>query len=102
MPRLLLRTKGLGLPSPLETVFCFLPSIATPPPWTPFGCGTTVAVSQRLRRDWIGIDIACQSIAVILKRLDDSFVATALEFLVLDGIPRDRESASLLVNKQER
>jgi len=34
------------------------------------GCGTTVAVSQRLNRQWIGIDITYQSISLILKRLD--------------------------------
>jgi DNA modification methylase len=33
------------------------------------GCGTTVAVSQRLKRNWIGIDITYQSISLILKRL---------------------------------
>ncbi|MFO0051192.1 MAG: site-specific DNA-methyltransferase, partial [Pseudanabaena sp.] len=37
------------------------------------GCGTTVAVSQRLNRQWIGIDITYQSISLILKRLEDSF-----------------------------
>ncbi|MBV5308924.1 site-specific DNA-methyltransferase, partial [Chromatium okenii] len=35
------------------------------------GCGTTVAVAQRLKRQWIGIDITYQSIAVVLKRLED-------------------------------
>ncbi|MDI9409223.1 MAG: site-specific DNA-methyltransferase, partial [Candidatus Pacebacteria bacterium] len=33
------------------------------------GCGTTVAVAQRLGRRWIGIDITFQSISLILKRL---------------------------------
>ncbi len=37
------------------------------------GCGTTVAVAQRLNRQWIGIDITYQSISLILKRLEDSF-----------------------------
>ena len=31
------------------------------------GCGTTVAVSQDLKRQWIGIDITYQSIALILR-----------------------------------
>jgi DNA modification methylase len=65
------------------------------------GCGTTAAVAQRLRRNWIGIDITYQSIAVILKRLEDSFGAAALESLVLDGIPRDMESARALANKKD-
>jgi hypothetical protein len=65
------------------------------------GCGTSVAVAQRLRRNWIGIDITYQSIAVILKRLEDSFGAAALDALVLDGIPRDMESARALANKKD-
>jgi DNA modification methylase len=39
------------------------------------GCGTTVAVAQRLGRRWIGIDITFQSIALILKRLADKYPA---------------------------
>ena len=30
------------------------------------GCGTTVAVAQNLKRNWIGIDITYQSISLIL------------------------------------
>ena len=37
------------------------------------GCGTTVAVSERLNRKWIGIDITYQSISLILKRLNEHF-----------------------------
>jgi site-specific DNA-methyltransferase (adenine-specific) len=65
------------------------------------GCGTTVAVAQRLRRQWIGIDITYQSIAVILKRLEDSFGSAVLESVVLDGIPRDMDSARALANKKD-
>ena len=36
------------------------------------GCGTTVAVANRLKRRWIGMDITYQSVALILKRLKDS------------------------------
>jgi site-specific DNA-methyltransferase (adenine-specific) len=35
------------------------------------GYGTTIAVAQRLKRKWIGVDITYQSIALILKRLED-------------------------------
>jgi DNA modification methylase len=65
------------------------------------GCGTTIAVAQRLRRNWIGIDITYQSIAVILKRLEDSFGAVVLDSVILDGIPRDMESARALANKRD-
>jgi hypothetical protein len=34
-----------------------------------------VAVAQRLGRQWIGIDITYQSIALILKRLEDKYAA---------------------------
>ena len=34
------------------------------------GCGTTVAVSQRLNRRWIGIDIAYAAVALMKNRLE--------------------------------
>ncbi len=37
------------------------------------GCGTTVAVAQRLRRRWIGIDITCLAINLMRRRLEDRF-----------------------------
>jgi site-specific DNA-methyltransferase (adenine-specific) len=37
------------------------------------GCGTTIAVAQRLNRRWIGMDITYQAIATILARLEDQF-----------------------------
>ncbi|WP_333305631.1 DNA methyltransferase [Microcoleus sp. B7-D4] len=65
------------------------------------GCGTTVAVSQRLNRQWIGIDITYQSISLILKRLEDSFGKGVLEQLKLNGIPKDLEAAVALANKKD-
>ena len=37
------------------------------------GCGTTVAVAQRLNRNWIGIDITHLAINLMKHRLQDSF-----------------------------
>ncbi|MBN2209568.1 MAG: restriction endonuclease [Candidatus Coatesbacteria bacterium] len=37
------------------------------------GCGTTIAVAQRLNRRWIGIDITQAAIVVIKDRLRDTF-----------------------------
>ena len=37
------------------------------------GCGTAVAVAQKLKRSWIGIDITHLAIALIKYRLRDSF-----------------------------
>lgn len=65
------------------------------------GCGTTVAVSQKLNRQWIGIDITYQSISLILKRLEDSFGKEVLEQIKLNGIPKDIESAIALANKAD-
>lgn len=64
------------------------------------GCGTTVAVCQKLDRQWIGIDITYQSISLILKRLEDSFPGV-LKTIKLHGIPKDIESARALANKTD-
>lgn len=55
------------------------------------GCGTTVAVAQRLKRKWIGMDITYQSISLILRRLEHTFSKSVLEDVVLDGIPQDMD-----------
>ena len=68
------------------------------------GCGTTVAVAQRLGRRWIGIDITYQSISLILKRLADKYTADwpAIEAdIKLDGVPRDLPSAVALANRKD-
>jgi site-specific DNA-methyltransferase (adenine-specific) len=62
------------------------------------GCGTTVSVAQRLNRRWVGIDITYQAIALIEKRLQDTFGIEALKNLKLKGIPKDLESARKLAN----
>ncbi len=68
------------------------------------GCGTTVAVAQRLGRQWIGIDITYQSISLILKRLQDKYLDgwPAIEAdILLDGVPRDLASAVALANRKD-
>lgn len=69
------------------------------------GCGTTVAVAQRLKRRWIGIDITYQSISLILKRLKDKYKGEDwIEIesnLLLDGVPRDKASAVALANRKD-
>jgi len=65
------------------------------------GCGTTVAVAQKLDRHWIGINITYQSISLILKRLEDAFGKGVLEQIELNGIPKDMESAVALANKKD-
>jgi len=41
------------------------------------GCGTTVAVAQRLNRRWIGIDITCLAINLMRRRLESAFQGKA-------------------------
>lgn len=65
------------------------------------GCGTTIAVAERLQRKWIGIDITYQSISLILKRLEDSFGKNVLDNIQLNGIPKDMESAKALALKSD-
>jgi len=65
------------------------------------GCGTTVAVAQKLNRKWIGIDITYQSISLILKRLEDAHGSDVLKAVNLAGIPKDMRSAEELANKND-
>jgi len=65
------------------------------------GCGTTVAVAQRLKRRWIGMDITFQSIALVLKRLEDTFGEDVAADVMLDGIPKDMASAVALARKKD-
>jgi site-specific DNA-methyltransferase (adenine-specific) len=67
------------------------------------GCGTTVAVAERLKRRWIGVDITYQSISVILKRFEDTYGQEVLENIEIKGIPQDIEAARALAeNKNDR
>jgi site-specific DNA-methyltransferase (adenine-specific) len=65
------------------------------------GCGTTIAVAQRFKRKWIGIDITYQSISLILKRLEDTFGKEILDLIELNGVPKDLESGRALANKKD-
>lgn len=65
------------------------------------GCGTTIAVAERLKRKWIGIDITYQSISLILRRLESQHGKEILNSIKLNGIPQDMASARALANKQD-
>lgn len=79
------------------------------------GCGTTIAVAEKLKRKWIGIDITFQSIAVIMKRFEESFGRDLTTDVIdpktkeiqivatveLNGIPQDFESAKELAHRQD-
>lgn len=65
------------------------------------GCGSTVAVAQRINRVWIGMDITYQAIAIILKRLEDHFGKAVAAAVELSGVPRNMKSAAALANKAD-
>ena len=65
------------------------------------GCGTTVAVAQKLNRQWIGIDITYQSISLILKRLEDSYGKGVIEGVKLTGLPKDMQGAEALAEQKD-
>ena len=61
----------------------------------------TVAVAERLDRNWIGIDITYHSISLILKRLADANGGQLPAGVIVDGIPQDVESARALANRDD-
>lgn len=65
------------------------------------GCGTTIDAAQKLKRSWIGMDITFQSVAVVLKRLEDTYGKAFIETIVLSGIPRDMKSVEALANRKD-
>ncbi len=60
------------------------------------GCGTAIAVAERLKRRWIGIDITHLAITLIKKRLDDTFNPAELSPFEVVGEPADLLSAEAL------
>ena len=59
------------------------------------GCGTAVAVAERLGRRWIGIDITHLAISLMKSRLRDTFGTQLSEYDVV-GAPEDVASAKAL------
>jgi len=59
------------------------------------GCGTAVAVAERLKRRWIGIDVTYLAIDLVRQRLQDSFKHELAPYEEI-GIPRDVPSAERL------
>ena len=58
------------------------------------GCGTAVAVAQRLNRRWIGVDITHLAITLLKYRLVDTF-GDDVKYEII-GEPKDVESARAL------
>lgn len=62
------------------------------------GCGTTIAVAERLKRRWIGIDITYLAINLIRRRLHDAFGSDLAPYQVI-GIPVDLAGAKALAQE---
>ena len=64
------------------------------------GCGTAVAVAERLGRRWIGIDVTHVAISLMKSRLRDTFGTQLSEYDVV-GAPQDLESARALATESK-
>ena len=64
------------------------------------GCGTAIAVAERLGRRWIGIDITHLAVSLMKSRLHDTFPTSLSEYDVI-GVPQDFASAKALANESE-
>jgi len=59
------------------------------------GCGTAIAVAERLHRRWIGIDITYLAVALMKHRLHDTFSEDLAPYEVV-GDPKDLAGARAL------
>ncbi|MEK7653631.1 MAG: DNA methyltransferase [Patescibacteria group bacterium] len=62
------------------------------------GCGTTVAAAEKLKRNWVGIDITALSINLIKHRIKKQFDLGEKQIFV-DGLPTDLTGAKELFKK---
>ncbi|MSO82696.1 MAG: hypothetical protein EXQ53_05320 [Acidobacteria bacterium] len=62
------------------------------------GCGTTIAAAQKLKRQWIGIDITNLAITLIRSRLTDAFAGT-VEYEVIGEPVSLPDAARLAADK---
>jgi site-specific DNA-methyltransferase (adenine-specific) len=62
------------------------------------GCGTAVHASEKLKRQWIGIDVTHLAISLIEKRLRDAFPGITFE---VHGTPKDLDGARDLAMREK-
>ncbi len=63
------------------------------------GCGTTIAVAQRLRRAWIGIDITHLAVSLIKHRLQNAFGEAVADTYEVIGEPVDLAGARAIAEQ---
>ncbi len=64
------------------------------------GCGTTVAVAERLKRKWLGVDISHLAIGLIEKRLFHTYGRKIKGKYEIHGVPKDLASAKKLAHEE--
>ena len=64
------------------------------------GCGTTIAVAERLGRKWIGIDITNLAVTLMINRLEDTFGPDLSPYEVI-GDPEDLSGARALAEQEK-
>lgn len=62
------------------------------------GCGTAIAVAERLHRRWLGIDITHLAITLIKNRLRTAFEDELSDYTVI-GVPKDLNGARALARQ---
>jgi len=62
------------------------------------GCGTAVVAAEKLERKWIGIDITHLAVALIEKRMQDTFPDITFDVV---GTPKDLEAARDLAQRNK-
>jgi len=70
------------------------------------GCGTTIAVADKLNRNWLGVDISHLAIKLILDRLtsplDDKSKSELLSEIEINDYPKDIASAHELAQSTKK
>ncbi|MCD4795007.1 MAG: site-specific DNA-methyltransferase [Bacteroidales bacterium] len=63
------------------------------------GCGTSIAVAERLNRKWTGADISHIAVKLIAKRLTDKYGKEFKKKFEIFGFPKDIMSAKMLAEE---
>jgi site-specific DNA-methyltransferase (adenine-specific) len=62
------------------------------------GCGTTIHAAQKLKRQWIGIDVTHLAISLIERRMKQAFPGIKYE---VHGVPKDADGARDLAERDK-
>jgi len=65
------------------------------------GCGTAIAVAEKLNRKWIGVDISSFATGLIERRLIDKHTKKIKKKYEIFGLPKDIKSAKKLAENIE-